>query len=326
MSIHGNGMTERRLEGRVAIVTGGGGGIGRAHALELAQLGAHVVINDFGGSVEGSGSDASAPVAVVDQIVGNGGKALADAGDVGCWADAEQLVKRALQHFGKLDILINNAGILRPRTIIGMSEDEMASVVRVHLLGSFATTHFAGIHWRERFKADGTGGGRLINTTSASGLFGIGQANYAAAKAAIAAMTQVAAAEFARYGATANAIAPIALTRMSGGIAPENFTSDHIARLVGWLATESAANITGRVFQVGGGHISVVDGWHIGAGADCTAGWSLDQLDRVIPDLVAAAAPPSDIMGYRTGDTRSPLLPDIELPNHGQSPVVGETK
>lgn len=317
MSTPGEGMIERRLEGRVAIVTGGGGGIGRAHALELAQMGAAVVVNDYGGSVEGRGSDASAAAGVVDLIVGKGGRAVADAGDVGCWSDAEGLVERALRHFGKLDILVNNAGILRPKTIVGMSEDEMASVIRVHLLGSFATTHFAGVHWRGRFKSDGTGGGRLINTTSASGLFGIGQANYTAAKAAIAGMTQVAAAEFARYGATANAISPIALTRMSGGIAPENFTSDHVARLAGWLATDSAAAITGRIFQVGGGHISIVDGWHVGRGADCAEGWSLAQLDRAIPDLVESSAPRSDIMGYRFGDTRSPLLPDIELPNFG---------
>ncbi len=307
-------MTARRLEGRVALVTGAGQGIGRAHALELARLGARVVVNDYGRGVDGAGSDSAPALAVVAEIAALGGEALADGSDVGDWDQAGALVGNAIEHFGRLDVLVNNAGILRPRTIVGMSEAEMASVVRVHLLGTTATMHFAGAHWRGRSKAGEVVAGRVINTTSGSGLFGIGQANYAAAKAGVAALTQVAAAEFARYRVTVNAIAPTALTRMSEGIAPENFTADHVARFAAWLASDAAAQVSGRVFQVGGGHVSVVAGWHLGPAADQARGWTLAELDSAVPALVAAAPPPSDLMGYRPGEARSPLLPAIELP------------
>ena len=311
-------MADLPLAGRVALVTGGGGGIGRQHALALARLGARVVVNDYGGSVEGSGSDSGAATAVAREIVAAGGQALADAGDVGCWADAEAMVRRAIDNFGGLDILVNNAGILRPRTLVGMTEDDVRSVLHVHLFGTFATTHFAAAHWRDRFKSSAQTGGRLINTTSAAGLFGAGQANYSAAKAGIAALTMVAAAELVRYGATANAIAPIALTRMSVGIAPEHFTPEHAADLVCWLAGTTAQHTTGQVFNVGGGHISVVDRWHTGPGIDQSQGWSLADLDVAMPALLARAAPHPDLMGYYPGDLRSPLLPDLRLPGGGR--------
>ncbi len=271
--------------------------------------------------MDGIGSDPGAAAAVVREILERGGEAVADAGDVGSWADAGALIGRAIDRFGGIDILVNNAGILRPRTIVGMTEEDATSVLRVHLFGSFATTHFAAAHWRDRFKAKGATGGRLINTTSASGLFGLGQANYAAAKAGIAALTAVAASELSRYGVTANAIAPIALTRMSSGIAPEGFTPDHIAELVCWLSTTAARNVTGQVFNVGGGHISVVDRWHTGPSINKHGLWSVDDLDAAMPGLVAAAAPHPDLMGYYPHQARSSLLPDLRLPRHDRPTI-----
>ncbi|WP_156680710.1 SDR family NAD(P)-dependent oxidoreductase [Sphingomonas profundi] len=308
-------MSAARLAGRVAVVTGAGGGIGRAHALALAAEGAAVLVNDRGSALDG-GSARSAASDVVAEIVSAGGRAVADTADVGGWAGAEALVGHAIDAFGALDILVNNAGILRPRTLIGMSEDEFGSVIRVHLIGSAATAHFAGLHWRARAKADEPGAFRLVNTTSGAGLYGHGQANYAAAKAGIVALTQVAAAELGRYGATANAISPTALTRMSEGIAPERFTVDHVARLVCWLASDAAAGITGQVFQVGGGHIATVSRARVDAAIDRAEGWSLAALDAAMPDLLARSDDHPDVMGYRPGDARSPLLPEISLPNN----------
>ena len=314
-------MSDRRLAGRVAVVTGAGRGIGRLHALALARLGACVVVNDCGGAMDGAGCDPGAATSVVREIVESGGEAVADAGDVGSWADAGALVGRAIAHFGAIDILVNNAGILRPRTLVGMTEEDVTAVLRVHLFGSFATTHFAAAHWRDRFKEKGIAGGRLINTTSASGLFGHGQANYAAAKAGIAALTAVAASELGRYGATANAIAPIALTRMSTGIAPERFTPEHAAELVCWLSTDAARQVTGHVFNVGGGHISVAERWHTGPAIDKQGLWSVEELDAAIPGLLASAAPHPDLMGYYPGEARSPLLPDLRLPRPDLKPI-----
>ena len=309
-------VADLRLAGKVALVTGAGGGLGRQHALTLARLGARVVVNDYGGSVDGKGSDAGAAAVVAQEIIAAGGHAVADAGDVGSWSDAQAMVCRALDNFGGIDILVNNAGILRPRTLVSMTEEDVRSVLHVHLFGSFATTHFAAAHWRDRYKSQGRGGGRLVNTTSAAGLFGAGQANYAAAKAGIAALTMVAATELARYGATANAVAPIALTRMSTGILPDTFSPDHVSELVAWLASEPAQDITGHVFSVGGGHISVVDRWHTGTAIDKPGLWNVDELDAAIPGLVASAAPHPDLVGYYPGQERSPVLPEIRLPSN----------
>lgn len=312
-------MSSLPLAGKVALVTGAGGGIGRAHALTLARYGARVVVNDLGGTVDGTGADAGPAATAVQEICAGGGEATADTGDVSNWGEAQAMVERALATYGRLDILVNNAGILRPKTLVGMSEQDAASLIRVHLMGSFATTHFAAVHWRERFKADGTGGGRLVNTTSAAGLFGFAQANYAAAKAGIAALTMVAAIELAAYGATANAIAPVAASRMSAGIAPPTHTPDHAAELACWLASDGAGAVNGRVFNVGGGHVSVVDRWHTGASADKAGVWTLDELESLVPNLLAAAAPHPDFLGYYPGEPRSPLLPNIELPQ-GRGP------
>ncbi|MBX3595035.1 SDR family NAD(P)-dependent oxidoreductase [Sphingomonas sp.] len=314
----------RLLDGRVALVTGAGGGLGRAHALALARHGARLVVNDYGPTIDGAGADAGASAKVADEIVAAGGEAVADTGDVGNWADAEAMIATAIRRFGRLDILVNNAGILRPRTLVGMSEIDAASVIRVHLMGTFATTHFAAMHWRERFKSDGVRGGRLINTTSAAGLFGFAQANYAAAKAGIAALTAVAATELAGYGVTANAIAPVALTRMSEGIAPETHTPDHAAQLVCWLASDRADACTGRVFNIGGGHVSVVDRWHTGPAIDKEGLWTVDQLDAELPALLAAAQPVPDVLGYYPDEPRSALLPTIHVPRgDAQAPSGG---
>lgn len=302
------------LQGRVALVTGAGGGLGRSHALALARYGARVVVNDFGPAMDGSGSDPSAAHRVAEEIRSSGGQAVANAGDVGSWRDAESMVAQAISAFGALDILVNNAGILRPRTLVGMEERDIADVLRVHLFGTLATTHFAAMHWRDRSKASGPTGGRLINTTSASGLFSAGQANYDAAKAGIAAMTGVAANELARYGVTANAVAPMALSRMSTGMLPERFTPEHSSELVCWLASAAADRVTGRVFNVGGGHIGVVDRWHTGASLNLDGLWQLHELDRALPDLLARAAPHPDLMGYYPDEPRPPGFPELRLP------------
>ena len=303
-----------RLAGRVALVTGAGGGLGRAYALALARCGASVVVNDFGPAMDGSGSDPAAANRVVDEIRRLDGQAVANAGDVGSWADAEAMVAQAIAHFGALDILVNNAGILRPRTLVGMLERDVADVLRVHLFGTLATSHFAAVHWRDRARDKGETGARLINTTSASGLFSAGQANYDAAKAGIAAMTGVAANELARYGVTANAIAPMALSRMSTGILPERFTPDHSSELVCWLASAASHTVTGRVFSVGGGHIGVVDRWHTGPSLNRDGVWQMHDLDSALPALLARAAPHPDLTGYYPDETRPPELPDLQLP------------
>ena len=307
-------MAEPPLKGRVALVTGAGGGIGRAHALALARYGARVVVNDYGGAMDGTGADAAPATAVVREIEALGGEALADGGDVGNWADAERMINLAVDRFGGLDILVNNAGILRPKTLVGMSEEDVVSVIRVHLIGSFATTHFAAIHWRQRFKEQGLSGGRLINTSSASGLYGFAQANYAAAKAGVATLTMIAALELAPYGVTANAIAPIATTRMSVGIVPDTHTPDHAAELTAWLATDAAKGVTGRMFNVGGGHVSIADRWHTGPSVDKAGLWTLAELGDAVPNLVAAAALHPDFLGYYPDEPRSDLLPAIAMP------------
>jgi NAD(P)-dependent dehydrogenase (short-subunit alcohol dehydrogenase family) len=319
-------VADKRLRGRVAIVTGAGGGIGKAHALALARHGARVVVNDFGGSMEGSGSSAGPAQAVASEIIANGGDAIADTGDVGSWKDAEALIRTAIERFGDLDILVNNAGILRPRTLVGMTEEDATSVIRVHLIGTMATTHFAAAHWRARFKAKGTRGGRLINTTSPSGLFAAGQANYDAAKAGIAALTIVAARELAPYGVAANAIGPIALTRMSEGIAPTHFTADHAAELACWLASDAAQLVSGHVFIVGGGVIAAVDRWHTGQSIARDAIWDADALDAAMPDLLARATRPPDALGFYESESLPAQLAALNLPRHDKGAAPTGTK
>ena len=290
-------------EGRIAVITGAGRGIGREHALELARQGAAVVVNDLGGSPDGTGADASAAQAVADEITAAGGKAVANVDDVSDWGGAERLIGQAIEAFGGLDVLVNNAGILRDRTIATMSEQEWDAVIRVHLRGTIAPTRFAAAYWRDKAKRTGQPtSARLINTTSASGIYGnFGQSNYGAAKGGIASFTIIAAKELARYGATANAVAPAARTRLTEALMPAEYASnlgpEHISPLVAWLASSESGEITGRVFDVMGGRIGVAESWRLGPEAAKDGGWDAAELGSVIPGLVAKAAPNVDMTG-----------------------------
>lgn len=255
-------------DGRVAIVTGGGRGVGRAYALMLAAQGAKVVVNDLGAAANGVGADLSPAQEVVNEILANGGEAIVNGSDISDWAQAQAMVQGAVDHFGHLDILINNAGILRDRMMVNMTEDDWDAVIKVHLKGTFAPAHHAANYWRTESKAGRQRDARIINTSSGSGLFGnIGQANYAAAKAGIASFTIVIARELARIGVTANAIAPRAQTRMTenlrevSGEALLRRDPEWIAALVTWLASPAARDVTGRVFEAWGFGYSVAGGW-----------------------------------------------------------------
>ncbi|RJG23492.1 SDR family NAD(P)-dependent oxidoreductase [Massilia cavernae] len=255
-------------EGRVAIVTGAGRGVGRAYALMLAKHGAKVVVNDLGSAANGVGADISPAQEVVDEIIAAGGEAIVDGSDVSDWTQSKAMIDGAIARFGKLDILVNNAGILRDRMMVNMTEDDWDSVIKVHLKGTFAPSHHAANYWRTESKAGRQIDARLINTTSASGLFGnIGQANYAAAKAGIASFSIVVARELERIGVTVNAIGPRAQTRMTEGLREVSEEAllrrdpEWIAALVTWLASPEAKDVTGRVFEAWGYGYSVAEGW-----------------------------------------------------------------
>ncbi len=297
------------VDGRVVVVTGAGNGIGRAHALLLAREGARVVVNDLGGSRDGSGASTGPAQAVVDEIVAAGDDAVADTHDISTWAGAEALIATAIDAYGGLDVLVNNAGILRDRMVANMSEQEWDAVIQVHLKGTFATTRFAAAYWRDQSKAGTQRVARVVNTTSPSGLFGNpGQTNYGAAKAGIAMFTVIAAAELGRYGVTVNAVAPTALTRMTedlaglqsddpvliASLAPEN-----ISPLVAWLASTESSDVTGRVFGVWGNKISVAEGWAYGPHVDRDERWTPAELGDVVPTLLGKAAPNADMFGNR---------------------------
>ena len=295
-------------EGRVVIITGAGRGIGRGHAIEFARQGAKVVVNDLGGAVDGSGTDLTPAEQVVEEITGMGGEAVANADNVAEWEGAQRLINTAVETFGDLHVVVNNAGILRDRMLVNMTEEEWDAVIHVHLRGTFAPSRWAAAYWRERAKEGKTNDARIINTSSASGLYGNpGQTNYAAAKAGIASFTIVAAKELGRYGVTVNAIAPGARTRMTenlglGALKVEDgqfdaFAPENIAPLVVWLGSERSKDVTGRVFNVAGGRISVAEAWHAGPGADKGDRWEPEELDGVVPDLVAKAQPNPDMQG-----------------------------
>jgi NAD(P)-dependent dehydrogenase (short-subunit alcohol dehydrogenase family) len=290
-------------EGRVAIVTGAGRGIGRGHALELARQGAHVVVNDLGGSMSGEGSDTGPAQAVVEEIEAAGGVAVANTDDVADFEGARRLVDQAVDVFGRLDVLVNNAGILRDRMLFNMSEAEWDAVIRVHLKGTFAPSRWAAEHWRNRAKAGDTNDARIINTSSTSGLFANpGQSNYGAAKSGIASMSIIAAKELGKHGVTVNAIAPGARTRMTENLAGaagrpqpaegewDPRAADNIAPLVAWLASPESSGITGQVFLVGGGRINIAEGWRRGPGVDNGARWDPADLGKVVPDLVSQSS------------------------------------
>jgi len=296
-------------EGRVVIVTGAGRGIGRSHALEFARQGAKVVVNDLGAEVDGSGSSTGPAGEVVDEIRGMGGEAVANGDDVADWEGAQRLINTAVETFGGLHTLVNNAGILRDRMLVNMTVEEWDAVIHVHLRGTFAPTRWAAAYWREQTKAGATVDARIINTSSPSGIFGnVGQANYGAAKAGIASFTIITAMELARYGVSVNAIAPVARTRMTenlGGassqpVKPDEFdrmSADNISPLVVWLGSNESASVTGRVFQVAGGSIAVAEGWHRGPSVDKGDRWDPAELTNVVPDLVAQARPNAGMGG-----------------------------
>jgi NAD(P)-dependent dehydrogenase (short-subunit alcohol dehydrogenase family) len=291
-------MTEI-CKGRVAVVTGGGRGIGREHALMLARHGAKVVVNDLGGSLAGEGADTGAASEVVEEIQLAGGDAYADRNDVATHAGAQALIDGAIRTYGALDILINNAGILRDRTLVSMEESEWDEVIRVHLKGTFGPSHFAARYWRGEAKAGRRRQARIVNTTSPSGIYGkYGQTNYGAAKAGIAGFTVIAAKELGGYGVTVNALAPVAYTRMTqGGILEEMppeerelFSPHYVAAVACWLASTESDGVTGRVFDVSGQKLSVVDGWHRGPTLEHPSGQP-GELGVEIMALVQKARP-----------------------------------
>jgi NAD(P)-dependent dehydrogenase (short-subunit alcohol dehydrogenase family) len=294
----------RLCEGRVCIVTGAGRGIGREHALLLAAHGASVVVNDLGGSMSGEGASTGPAQEVADEIVAAGGQAVANTDDISDWDGAGRLVAQAIDTFGKLDVLVNNAGILRDRMLVNMTEAEWDAVINVHLKGTAAPSHHAANHWRQRSKDGEEVHGRIINTSSPSGIYGNpGQTNYGAAKAGIAAFTIIASMELARYGVTVNAIAPAALTRMTEnlgmGQAPdevkEQMAPRWIAPIVCWLASEESASVTGRVFDVSGRALSVSEGWHRGPTTEPLL--DPEALGPRVIDIVEQARANADMSG-----------------------------
>jgi NAD(P)-dependent dehydrogenase (short-subunit alcohol dehydrogenase family) len=282
-------------EGRVCIVTGAGRGLGREYALSLARHGAKVVVNDLGGSRDGTGADAGPAQEVVDEITAFGGEATANTDDVSSWDGAAGLVHQAIDTFGRLDVLVNNAGILRDRMLFSMTEEEWDAVIRVHLKGTFAPSHHAASYWRERSKSGQTVDGRLVNTTSVSGLYSnVGQTNYGAAKAGIATFTQIAAQELARYGVTVNAIAPGALTRLTGDLEltdelRRNFAPTWVAPVITWLASPDSADVTGQVIEASGLVLAVAEGWHRGPSTNPVE--SPDEIGPLVRKLLADARP-----------------------------------
>mgnify|MGYP001450628366 CR=1 FL=1 len=266
----------RLCEGRVAIVTGAARGVGREHALGLARHGARVVVNDLGGAVDGTGTDKSPAQQVVEEIKAMGGEAVVNGDDVSSWNGAKNMIDQAVETFGTLDVVVNNAGILRDRMLVNMTEDEWDSVIQVHLKGTFAPSRHAAAYWRQKSKDTGEKvNARIINTSSTSGLYGnVGQTNYGAAKAGIAAFTIIAARELGRIGVTVNSISPTAYTRMTDNL--REYTEEDIERrdprwvspTIVYLSSAEASDITGRVIQAGNGRVAVCEGWRRGAEID----------------------------------------------------------
>jgi NAD(P)-dependent dehydrogenase (short-subunit alcohol dehydrogenase family) len=295
-------------EGRVVVVTGAGRGLGRAHALEFARQGARVVVNDLGAETDGSGASEGPAGEVVEAIRAAGGEAVANGADVSNWDGAASLVQTAVDAFGRLDTLVNNAGILRDRMIVSTTEEEWDAVIRVTLKGHFAPMRHAAAYWRDQAKGGEPVDARIVNTSSGAGLMGsVGQGNYGAAKAGIAALTVIAAVELARYGVTVNAIAPSARTRLTEGVfqdmmaevsdgfdamAPEN-----VSPLVVWLGSADSRDVTGRVFEIEGGKISVTDGWQHGDPIDKGDRWEATEIGGAVRELLAKAPPPAAVYG-----------------------------
>ncbi len=292
-------------DGRVVVITGAARGLGRAHALEFAAEGARVLVNDLGVERDGSGGASEPAQEVVAEIRAMGGEAEANAADVADWDQAEAIIAQAIDTWGRLDTLVCNAGFLRDRMLANMSEPEWDAIMRVHLKGHFAPARHAVAHWRDRSKAGADVRGRLINTSSGAGLLGsIGQGNYAAAKAGVAALTIQQAAEWGRYGVAVNAIAPDARTRMTAGImyeeeAPQGWDEKDPANaspLVVWLGSD-ACDVTGRVFEIAGGALNVCDGWQHGHVVDMGRKFAAAEVGDAVHASIAASPEPAPVYG-----------------------------
>ncbi|HEB88604.1 MAG TPA: SDR family NAD(P)-dependent oxidoreductase [Deltaproteobacteria bacterium] len=295
-------------EGRVVIVTGAGGGLGREHALAFAAEGAKVLVNDLGVSNHGEGGSAGPAESVAEEIRSAGGEAIANTDSVSDFAAGKRMVEQALDVFGRLDVVVNNAGFLRDRMFVSTSEEEWDAVIDVHLKGHFCVSRHAAEYWRKQSKAGEAVDARIINTSSGAGLQGsVGQATYSAAKAGIATLTLVQAAELGRYGVTANAIAPAARTRMTEAIfadmaKPEDGSFDendpaNVSPLVVWLGSPESREVSGRVFEVKGGLIGVSDGWRDGPTYDKRARWAPDEIGAKVAELIAKAPAPQKVYG-----------------------------
>jgi len=295
-------------DGRVVIVTGAGNGLGKAYALGLAAEGAKVVVNDLGVGTHGeAGESKGAAQKVVDEILSTGGKAVANTDDVTDWDAGKRIVHTALDAFGDLHAVVNNAGFVRDRMFVSCTPEEWDAVLRVHLRGHFCTARHAAEYWRAQQKAGKTVDARIINTTSGAGLQGsVGQSAYSTAKAGIATLTLVQAAELSRYGITANALAPNARTRMTatGGFdmdpKPDEFdvfAPENTAPLVAWLASTDSRGVTGQVFELKGGKIFLSEGWTDSPAEDKGARWTASELGAVVRRLLAKRAPPKPVYG-----------------------------
>ena len=295
-------------EGRVVIITGAGRGLGRAHALEFARQGAAVVVNDVGVAQDGSDPSATPAQEVVDEIVAAGGRAVTSTDDVADWDGAEALIATAVDTFGGLDTLVNNAGIVRDRMFVSAQPDEWDAVMHVHLRGHFAPARHAVNYWRAQAKEGNQRAARIINTSSGAGLMGsIAQAAYSAAKAGIATLTLVQAAELGRYGITSNALAPSARTRMTEEAFPEMMAAPtdasfdamdpaNVSPLVAWLGSDLSGDVTGRVFESEGGKVGIAEGWRHGPSEDKGARWEQDELGAAVADLIEKS--PTQVKPY----------------------------
>jgi len=295
-------------EGRVVIVTGAGRGIGREHALELARQGAKVVVNDLGVSNSGEGGGRGPADEVVQTIRDMGGEAVANGADVADWEQTEALVRQAIDEFGRLDAVVNNAGFVRDRMFVSCSEEEWDAIIRVHLKGHFCVARHAAAYWRGQVKAGEEVDARIINTTSGAGVLGsVGQSSYSAAKAGIATLTLVQAAELGRYGITANAICPIARTRMTEGAfgdamkAPEQGFDENdpanVSPFIAWLASSQSREVTGRVWEVFGGTITAFDGYRREQTVDIGKRWDAAEVGPAVKDLLSKAQPLVKVYG-----------------------------
>lgn len=296
------------LKGRVAIVTGAGRGLGREHALELARQGAKVVVNDLGTSNEGEGVSDQPAHEVARTIREMGGEAVVNGADVADFAAAGEMVQLAIDTFGGLDILVNNAGFVRDRMLVNCSEEEWDAVIRVHLKGHFAPLRHAAAYWRAEAKEGRTRAARVINTSSGAGLQGsIGQGTYSSAKAGIAGLTLVAAAEMGRYGVTVNAIAPSARTRMTEGPFGERMAAPadgfdvmdpaNVSPVVAWLASEDSADVTGRVIEIEGGRVCIENAWRHGPSRDLGRRWEAAEVGEGLRALIEEAPVPEPVYG-----------------------------